>query len=668
MAKKRKVDASVSTLSGRTDTFSIWKNRLETTHRIWRGYRLYCQPFYDAYEGLFDDSSRNSNYYSIPLAFAHAKFRIPSLYLKDPYFKVRARTPFSIESSGDAAALGMPARILDSVGNPVRDNVLGAEILENELAYSAKEDGFKWNAKLSILDALFCYGVMKLGYSTEHTYDPVMGPVEEAIAVPGDDSRETLEWNESVKRDMVWAMRVDPWDFRYDPHIKQLDPWLSQCRWVAFRTLRPVEDVKADKLYKNTAGLEGHGYPDDDKEMRSKSTSDDLDEPMAILWEVWDKKARKLYVIAEGHDKFLREEDWPFDMDGFPCAFIHYNDIPTFRRGGYSEQNPFGRVPGPFPLPDFANWHDLNKVLNMSFSMAVEAMRRNPDKIIYNKGAIEPQELNKLTSPLTKGLVEVNDVNSLKVLATSGAANDKLPVIQQAVQWIYQVSGVSGQQRGVSAAETATEASFINSNVEARQAESLDRVKDWMQVIARKRIQLMKQFFTKERIVPVVGREDFEWIPYTKDNIQGEYDVDVHLVPFDPTKPEVAAKQATDILALLSKFPQIPDGRGGFVQVNLARLVEEIISALPIRIPARELLIPVNPMMMQPGMAQPGQGGLPLPGEGSGADGRSPIASQGAGASMTQAAVEGGPQSQGAGIRAGAMTPSRGGVTCTRNG
>jgi len=243
------------------------------------------------------------------------------------------------------------------------------------------------------------------------------------------------------------------------------------------------------------------------------------------------------------------------------------------------------------------------------------------------------------------------------------------PLIDRARRNVFELSGISGQQRGTrEPGKTATETSVIQTNVEARNAETVDRVKDWIEAIASKLLSLMKQFFDRERIIPITGRANVEWVKFSKKNIQGEYDLDVELAPFNPESTEIKIKQLTDIIGLLSRMPVIPDGSGGMRGVNLARLVEELLRAMSITIPINEILPPspgvgVGGVPEDPSQQLQGQSGqgtpTPLPGEGAGADGRSPFASQGAGAAMVQAANEGGVPRTGREL-AGAATPSRG--------
>jgi len=663
--------------SAKRSKYELWKARLDRSHRLWDDYRTVIQKYYDSYEGYFEEQDSNPNYIHIPLAFAHVKFRIPSLLLKNPFVKVTARTPFErVDSPGDFIASqsqGVPS--LNPEGQPVRDNVLGAEILENALNYELKAMRFKAQAKRAIMDALFCYGVIKVGYHTEYTYNPAQTPLEiQEAELAGRSDRETLEWNASVKRESVWAIRVDPWDFRFDPDIKMLDEELSQCRWVAFRSIRPLDDVKSDPLYKNTTLLEGTAYPDDfdSDEGKKSSQQDALEEPYVILWEIWDKKEQKIYVIAEGHDDFLREDDWPYDMDGFPCSFLAFNDLPTFRRyRGIPQER---RVRGPLPISDLAEWHELNHIVNITESMAVESYKRKLDKLAVQEGTIDDEELVNLTKPLSKGVVKMKDLAGIKELKSTPSSGEENALIQRMMNWVFQISGVSAQQRGVNTESTATQSNIVQSHVEARQAESVDRVKDWALVVIQKLAQLMKQFFDKERIVPVIGREDFEWIPYTRENIQGEYDINIELLPYDPTKKEVKVKQLTDLLAIALKFPNgtIPNGMGGFTQVNVAKLIEMLFREMVDGVSIREFLSPsiappANPAGMPPGSAPsgapggPGGDGAPLPGEGKGADKRSMVASQGAGNALVQALrQDGGPQAVSTSINTGASSPSRG--------
>lgn len=679
MARTKNREPSVATLDGRKDKYAIWTNRLERSSQIWKHYRRNIQRFYDAYYGVFEDQSRNANYIGIPLAYAFVKYRIPALYLKDPFIRVSARTPFSLMETPP-----LPAEMMGDGSQVVRNNVMGAEILENALAYEMRQMNYKHQVKLAIHDAQFCYGVLKHGYDTQYTYNPVTSPVEKVNAtVDGEpDDREGLEWHESVKRESIWALRVDPWDFRYDTDIKSLDPKLSECRWVAFRSIRPLDDVQNDPLYKHTAGLKGSSYPDDNEYVVSMAKkAQGLDEPFCVLWEIWDKKERKIYVMADGGEKFLREEPWPFDYEGFPMVFLYFDEPAAIRRQrSITESNVSQYAQGPFPLSPVGVWYELNHVLNVAESMTVEAMKRRMSKWAFQKGTLEESQIEKLSRPLTNAFVETNGPpDSIRELRSQDFGNGEAAVVGRFNTWLYQISGVSANARGSQqeGSRTATEAAVIQSNVEARIEEAKDRVRDCVTFSAEILVALMKQFFTKQRIVPVIGNENFIWIPYSRENIQGEYDLEVELITFNPSRSEIAVKQMQDLLAMTMKMPMLATGTGGYVQVNQARIVEELLKNIPMKLRPREVLSPIfaMPPAQMPGQVPQGTGnqpippspggGPPLPGEGTGANNRSPIASQGVGQAMIQAMREGKapqalPKIGRQNLQAGAATPSRG--------
>jgi len=567
----------------------------------------------------------------------------------------------------------------------VRDNVRGAEILESAINYELREMAFKQQAKLAILDALFCYGVLKVGYDSSPAYDPGAAMRESIRAqTEGDEPRAGLECDELIRRESVWAKRVSPWDFRWDPDIKQLDPWLSEARWVAFRSVRPLEDVKRDPIYKHTRGLEATAESRSDADSSSPSDGgsdlnagrssaripgdrsaamdtearDSVKEGYVVLWEIWCKKDRKLYVMAEGHDRWLREDDWPFDMEGPPFAFLHFHDVPDNR----------------FPYPDMAPWFDHNEAVNLLLSMDLDAARRRMDKLLYPPGAVTSQQLSKMQQPLNSQFCEVAQPDAIKPFKSQGPGMDTVPLASRLMYDIYQMSGIGENQRGGESSnpdKTATEARIVEGNVAARLAEEQDRVSDWAQVAIRKLIQLMQQLYTRQRLAPIVGREPMEWIPYTKDQIQGEYDVLIELSPYNPQRTEMAVKQIMDVLALLSQLA--PGGMlmsaGTAVPVNMAKLVEDLLRLMSPNVKADEILMrgtqmpmpgmgaPPMGMQQQPEGGNPGMGppgGVPLPGTGSGADKRSMFASQGAGGAMVQAARERGNPLP------GVLSPSRG--------
>jgi len=141
--------------------------------------------------------------------------------------------------------------------------------------------------------------------------------------------RKAPDSNTNVRRETPFAVRWLPEMFLTD--VLSLEG-PNDARWVAFGWELPVDEVRATPEYRNTKDLQPlrlTGAPD-----RLEGLDEDgLD--VVRGWEIWAKdfpvgRGRfedRLIVIAEGCDKFLRNEDeWPYtNLDDYPAETLVYN-------------------------------------------------------------------------------------------------------------------------------------------------------------------------------------------------------------------------------------------------------------------------------------------------------------------------------------------------------
>lgn len=110
----------------------------------------------------------------------------------------------------------------------------------------------------------------------------------------------------------------------------------NDARWIAFGWELPIDEVQADPVLRNTGGLEPTRWKDAPERPEGLET-DGLD--LVRGWEIWaldfpmgrGKFEDRLIVVAEGCNKFLRNEDeWPYDrLDDYPAETLVFN--PGFR-------------------------------------------------------------------------------------------------------------------------------------------------------------------------------------------------------------------------------------------------------------------------------------------------------------------------------------------------
>jgi len=183
------------------------------------------------------------------------------------------------------------------------------------------------------------------------------------------------------------------------------------------------------------------------------------------------------------------------------------------------------------------------------------------------------------------------------------------------MQDAQEISGISEYARGSAGdiRRTATEASLIQQGTNARLADKLNRVEKFIARIAQKLLQINQQFLTGDQVARIVGREgQMVWLPYTRDDIMGEFDFSVEAGSTAP-KDENGRRQTAMSLGNIA-MPFVQMG-----VVNPSEVFRYILrEGFGIRSPERFLQQGGPPG--QPGQSQQPPGGPGQPSPGIGAD------------------------------------------------
>jgi hypothetical protein len=116
---------------------------------------------------------------------------------------------------------------------------------------------------------------------------------------------------------------------------------------------------------------------------------------------------------------------------------------------------------------------------------------------------------------------------------------------------INTVSGVSEYARGQmpETRRTATEASIIADAGNARAADKLATVELGIGYVARRVLQVMQQFMTGEQMARVAQKGGGDlFVPYTREDIIGEYDFSVEAGSTQPMNDTIRKQQAVSLL------------------------------------------------------------------------------------------------------------------------
>ncbi len=133
---------------------------------------------------------------------------------------------------------------------------------------------------------------------------PGIGQVWVSFKADKDEDGNPIEGTESIKVDSVY------WeDFLYEPCKR----W-SKCGWVGRRNHISKKEFIA--AYGEAAFRKiGEAWGKD-----SELVPKDINQDKICVYEIWDKRSKKVYHISKGLDKPLKEMDDPYQLRGFfPC-------------------------------------------------------------------------------------------------------------------------------------------------------------------------------------------------------------------------------------------------------------------------------------------------------------------------------------------------------------
>jgi hypothetical protein len=484
---------------------------------------------------------------SMPLnmVFSIIRAMIPQVYFRNPKIYVTPTKP----------GMEMHAKTVEAVDN-----------------YLIQELNIKETMKRVIRDAgIQGSAVLWRGYDSEYGYDlsnldPLTG---DSTLTYLDKRGYRIEYNQYVNPGMPWAMRSDlestvlPWGTRD----------VENAEWVALRVIRKLDDVKADPKYKGAKDLPpiriSRGNADN--EMTRLFENDEYCE----LWEIHDVKTGTVKVVILDHPNFLRDDIDELQTGDLPFHWFTFNEDPIF----------------PWGIPDARIIEPQQLEMNETRKMAMYHRRVAVMKMLYKKGAIKPEEVEKLLDEDVKAAIAVE--------ADGGSIREVVEFVQSQVpqdlhQWvdicrndIREITGFSRNQMGQTMGDrtTATEAKIVSGAHEIRVDERRDQAADFLTKVVRGLNKSVFKFWGGKRVVQVVGPSGLPgWIEYSGAEIEGEYNYRVDPNNGMPVSGETRKQDGAQLLQLwggVSNGAPLPPELAKFVfsnyeGINVDALVQQM--------------------------------------------------------------------------------------------
>jgi hypothetical protein len=372
-----------------------------------------------------------------------------------------------------------------------------------------------------------------------------------AADLPSDDDIEggldTEIWE--VKHDRPFVHRCSPFDIFIDPEATCDD----DLKWIAQRIIVPIEAVKQDKRYLKAARdalspdmAQNPRWRDDEADDSAHSASEQNDDIRRVtLWEYWDIQNEYYCVFSDKADGFLLE---PTD---FPFPFGH----PFVHLGNYELTDEF------YSVGDLEMIEPIQHELNGVRSDMANHRKRWQRAYLALRDKLDSVAQDVLGSDEDGRIVYIDgdeDLSRIIMPIPQTALDPQMYQYSQQVEAdLDLVSGVTEYQRG-SAPEirrTATEANLLQASTDARVSDKLSQVEEFMATIAERVVQMAQIWLTQEETAAIVGKDGIQnWVTFTPDQIQGEYDFIVEAGSTTP-KDDVSLRQdAIQLVQALEPF------------------------------------------------------------------------------------------------------------------
>lgn len=433
------------------DRVKAWDKRIVTaskTHRDWSEEfdTDQLEQFYYGHQWATDDQDWDKRKYVINLFYPAINISKPSLLFGTPKYAVRPR----------------PSRSDD----PLSNVEARAKLQETTLNTCASDPriGFEDETGLAVIDAMFRFGVLYVGYTADFIDNPNAGK-----PILNDKQEAMLDSDGAPVPQPAMALRDEALFLKWIPAKQFLAASnapnrLQNCDWCGYYEWHRIDDIKANKRYKNTSGLKATGRLKDQDASSAIDDEERQQSGMVKLWFIWDNRGKKRLVFAQGGEKFLMEESFSF----LPFAILKFNERP-------------GKF---YPLPETYNWVHPQRELNDTREMqrlhrkrAVRRYRRN--------GSVTQEEFDKLVDGEDMVCIETphaEDITPIQDAPLDSAVARNIP---QSQDDFTRVSGISGEAQEVAQSETATQANLIALASKVREASRRKVVARWLADLGR---------------------------------------------------------------------------------------------------------------------------------------------------------------------------------------
>lgn len=493
-----------------TVTVAQWRKDIAAAEKKLDKWRKQAKEYHKLYEGGSVDADTAGDLDHFNIFFANTETLRSNVYNRAPDPRVIPRFNKGNETVS-LAALTLEKAISYEIDNGDSDTVM----------------------KPIITDSL----VSGFGHARVR-YTPVMvaREVKDAFGAPilneeGNPTNEEVIGFQSVSMEQV----------DYDMVVWDCARRWDKTNWVAFIHLFDKPEIEEQ------FALEAGNYTLTDYGEKGET------EQKCKVYEVWDKKTRKVFFLVDGYETKLKETDDPLRLEGFfPCPA----PIQFLKRNRSTIPNPeynLYRKPAEKLARIEARKSNIVKYVK-AVGVFDKSSKEMADLLTSDDGKMIPVEMNLMTEggqPMVAKSFELLPIDGFsRVLAQL----EKTSI--ETKQIIYEVTGISDIMRGQSVASESATAQRIKGNfgtlrVQERQKEVARFVRDIIRLMG----EIIAEHYTPEVMTMITGTSVTEEIMQVlRSDAVRSYNVTIEDDSTIAPDEELERKNVTELLTGITSF------------------------------------------------------------------------------------------------------------------
>lgn len=441
------------------DLVRIWFKRIATAKKAkqkWEeDYEIdKCHDYVRGFQRDKGDEldAQGERKYIINKILSTLKTRIPALFYYFPYVRVRP-------ARGRADA---PASQVQERANLLQDTI-------NTIVRQPKTM-FKDETMMALKEAHWAFGVIETGYEADWGENPyaskpplvenedVRRDLEEIGDIPEEDSidEELAKLQEVPQSETFYVKHIPARQFfvgNNDYSNTARQDWFGYWEWMYVEDVKRCESFEGTDDIKATAKMQDGGYDAEMMPIGRDDKTKDIPPDMIRIWKIWNQREKKRYVLAEGHNRILKQSGY------------YYHPISTLR---------FEVMPGEwYPIPPiYAQLMEQDEINDSREWLRIVRKGTRP-RYIYDKNSFPAEELEKLENDefFTMIATENGNMNPIAPVVMpqiSDAVIRSLSLADQSLSEQSASSPIDRQTRGAGGKPTATEVEAMGSAGDVR--------------------------------------------------------------------------------------------------------------------------------------------------------------------------------------------------------